>query len=383
MAEADRVLLVTRNLPPLLGGMERLNWHIVEQLLQSCEVRVVAPAGSELPRHPDVQLLGAPARPLWRFLAGALCLSLIQAWRWRPQTVVAGSGLTAPLAWMAARVCGARALVYLHGMDIGLRHPLYAALWLPFIRRMDVVIANSSATRALALARGVPPSRIRLLHPGVAMPAEDAPAAPASFRETYGLGPGPILLSVGRLTERKGLLEFVRDVLPLIAAQHPTLEMVIVGHTADDALAARSQSKDSILAEARRHGMQDRIRFVGAITDIDQLAAAYRMADVHLFPVREIQGDPEGFGMVAIEAAAHGLPTVAYATGGVVDAVAEGVSGNLVAPHDADAFAARVNALLHEALPKPPMRAFASRFAWPVFGDALRGILRGLSGPGR
>ena len=39
------------------------------------------------------------------------------------------------------------------------------------------------------------------------------------------------------------------------------------------------------------------------------------MTDIHIFPVCHISDDPEGFGMVAIEAAAHGAPTVAFATG--------------------------------------------------------------------
>ena len=41
-----RVLLVTRNLPPLVGGMERLNWHMAEELAKAAEVRIVGPDGS-------------------------------------------------------------------------------------------------------------------------------------------------------------------------------------------------------------------------------------------------------------------------------------------------------------------------------------------------
>lgn len=37
---APRILIVTRNLPPLVGGMERLNWHMAEELAKVAEVRV-------------------------------------------------------------------------------------------------------------------------------------------------------------------------------------------------------------------------------------------------------------------------------------------------------------------------------------------------------
>ena len=82
---------------------------------------------------------------------------------------------------------------------------------------------------------------------------------------------------------------------------------------------------------------------------------------------------PEGFGMVAIEAAAHGLPTVAFATGGIVDAVAEGQSGHLVAPNDYPALA---QAALHVLADGPGAwqtraSAFAAQFAWPTLGKKI------------
>jgi len=355
--------------------MERLNWHMAEQLGKEAEVRIVAPNASSAP--PGITLRGVLARPTSRFLLSAGWSALQEALRWRPHIVLAGSGLTAPIAWLAARSSGARAAVYLHGLDIGLRHPLYRWGWLPFIRRMDLVVSNSEATRRMAIERGVDAGRIRLLHPGVEPPPTAEPHAPSdgAFRATYGLALGPILLSVGRLTERKGLREFVRDVFPLIARDEPEVQLVVVGDSASDALVARSQSKQSILHEAARHGLEARIHFVGTIVERAELSRAYFSAAVHVFPVREISGDPEGFGMVAIEAAAHGLPTVAYATGGVVDAVKEGTSGYLVPPHDATKFAEAVCKSLHARLPAQPMHRFALRFAWPTFGASLRDAL--------
>src|SRR3546814_12930756 len=74
-------------------------------------------------------------------------------------------------------------------------------------------------------------------------------------------------------------------------------------------------------------------------SDVCSSDLVYKAASAHIFPVREIPGDPEGFGMVAVEAAAHGVPTIAFATGGIVDAVAEGESGRLIRPGDYGAFA--------------------------------------------
>lgn len=81
--------------------------------------------------------------------------------------------------------------------------------------------------------------------------------------------------------------------------------------------------------------------------------------------------------MVAIEAAAHGLPTVAFASGGVIDAVAEGQSGCLIAQGDYTAFAEAVPQVLADGKDawKARATAFAGNFAWPSFGQRMADAL--------
>jgi phosphatidylinositol alpha-1,6-mannosyltransferase len=116
---------------------------------------------------------------------------------------------------------------------------------------------------------------------------------------------------------------------------------------------------------------EDAIRWRGTCSDAE-FADAYAGADMHVFPGRDMPGDVESFGMVAVEAAAHGLPTVAFATGGVVDAVAENESGYLITPDDYPAFA---NAVLEIMAQRDSLRAsclaFSRRFAWPAFGAGI------------
>ena len=366
----QRLLLITRNFPPLWGGMERLNGHIADELARAYEVTIVAPAGAAAHAPAGVAVIEAPLRPLWRFLLLAAWRALRVARRARPDVVLAGSGLTAPLAWLAARYCGARAATYVHGLDLTVPHPVYRALWLPALRRMHCVIANSRATAALAQGIGIAPARIHIVHPGVDLPAPDTTAR-ARFRAAHGLDEHvPVLLSVGRLTARKGLREFVVEVLPQILAQRPGTMLVVIGSAPAQALFAAAQTPESIRVAAMQVGVADHVRFLGNQPDA-VLADAYLAADMLVFPVRELPGDIEGFGMVAVEAAAHGLPTVAYATGGVVDAVAAGQSGRLVVPGDAAAFAAAVLELLAQPPDRAAARAFAARFAWPQFGARL------------
>jgi phosphatidylinositol alpha-1,6-mannosyltransferase len=355
--------------------MERLNWHMAAELSKSLDVRIVAPASAAQHAPPGMVIREAPLKPLWRFLLRAAVLARREAREWKPDIVLAGSGLTAPLAWMAARTCKARTAVYVHGLDLTVPHPIYRALWRPALRHMDVIVANSRPTARLAESIGIPQARIHVVHPGVEIPPLDLQAR-ARFRAKHQLGEAPVLLSVGRLTARKGLREFVRDVLPRIAAARPDVQLLIVGDVPANALYAEAQTPQSIQAAADEAGVGGRVRFLGTLFGRD-LADAYAGADVHVFPVRDMPGDPEGFGMVAIEAAAHGVPTVGYATGGVIDAVSNDISGKIVSPHDANALADAILRLALRPMDQAAIRSFAARFAWDVFGQQVVSALAG------
>ncbi|HBN55061.1 MAG TPA: glycosyl transferase [Stenotrophomonas sp.] len=369
-----RILLITRNLPPLVGGMERLNWHIADELSRHAEVRMIGPAGSAARRPPRMELAEVPLHPLWRFLSTSAWRAACIARDWKPDIVLAGSGLTAPAALIAARTTGARACAYLHGLDAAVRHPVYRLLWHPAIRCMDTIIANSLPTARLASELGVMESRLRIVHPGTHWPDTPQPAhALRAFRERHGLGDGRFLLSIGRLTSRKGLREFVEHVLPAVVHAAPDIILAVIGDAPSDSLHASVQTRDSIQAIADAAGVGRNLRFLGIITDPLELACAYECAALHIFPVRSIPGDPEGFGMVAIEAAAHGLPTVAFATGGIVDAVANDRSGKLVPPGDYTALRDAILPMLadQEGAWRSGCRSFSLDFAWPVFGEKL------------
>ncbi len=371
---SPRVLFVTRNFPPLLGGMERLNWHLADELRQHCELRVVAPEGAARLAPPGVEVREVCLRPLHRFLVQAALRARREARAWRPDWVLAGSGLTATLAWGAARASGARAAAYVHGLDLSVAHPVYRALWRPALRRMDRIIANSTATARLADGLGIAAQRISIVHPGTELPDFD-PRARERFRQARGIDPrAPVLLAVGRLTERKGLRQFVAEVLPSIVHEHPGVMFVVIGDAPTNALHAQVQSPESIRQAAREAGVEGHLRLLGKV-DEAELHDAYFAADLHVFPIRELPHDIEGFGMVAVEAAAHGLATVAYACGGVVDAIAHGISGVLIQAGDSRGFASAVLAGLERPLSQAATRGFAEGFSWGNFGaQVLRAL---------
>lgn len=367
-----RILLITRNLPPLVGGMEQLNWHMAKELAKQAEVRVIGPAGSAALKPQSITLSEAPLKPLPLFLLVTLFKGLWTAIRWQPDVILAGSGLTAPIVWLLSKLCGARSAAYLHGFDITVNHNLYRRLWRPTFKKLDRVIVNSTPTQMLAIAAGVSPNRISLVYPGATLPTAPQPTENlTAFREQYGLVGKRILLSVGRLTTRKGMREFVEQALPTVIKAEPTALLVVIGEAPKQSLGAGIQSVESIQLQAKKSGVAEHISFLGVITDRDLLATAYQSADVHVFPVRHIPDDPEGFGMVAIEAAAHGLSTAAFATGGIVDAVSHGESGYLAETSNYAELSQNILQLLHTPLDSERVKDFAAGFSWEIFGKGI------------
>lgn len=359
--------------------MERLNYQAFLALSSEYSVALCGPQGAEAYLENVRYITEVPPNPLSRFLIACQWQSLVLARRVKPELIYSGSGVTAPAALMAASVVKARSVCFLHGLDIVADHPVYKALFLPAIRRMDGILVNSAHTASLAEDAGISSQRIHIVHPGVSLPPiSERTTANWRFRQRLGLSNQPILLAAGRLTQRKGIAEFIRHALPEICNNIPDLVFLVIGDEPKNALNHRAGVEIGIRDAIHNSKMDSHVKLLGSVDDAS-LSDAYFSANALVFPVLDLPGDVEGFGMVAVEAAAHGLPTVAFAVGGVPDAVADGRSGWLVSPGDYSLMAERLVSLLRSegnAEMSSFSRRHAEEFSWERFGMRLRSAVR-------
>ena len=355
--------------------MEVVNWRIVEQMCRHFEVCCVVPRGSIVGVPGSVRVLKVPLSPLARFLADGFVKTARVAADWKPHIVVAGSALTAPHALVGATLSGGAAIAYVHGLDVAAPNLLYKTLWIPVLRRLDRVIANSNSTAELVRETGVASERIAVVHPGVDVPRRIGTSR-ARAKALLGINDRPSIISVGRLTRRKGLLEFIRKAMPAVLERIPDAILLVVGESPDQALFPQAVTKKELRTASEEAGVADSVMLLGAPTN-KELATAYLASDVYVFPVRDIPGNPEGFGIVALEAAAFGVPTVAFSVGGVKEAVGDGMSGKLVTAGDYAGFSDAVVWFL-ERKEDPTLRRscrrFARNFTWDKFGEGLKSV---------
>ncbi|MCB1706404.1 MAG: glycosyltransferase family 4 protein [Halioglobus sp.] len=367
-----KILLITRNLPPLLGGMERMMYEFAVGLAEYSELTVIGPRGCRQTLPDNITVLEA-SPGLAPFLVFSTTQALRACRRRGFDTVIGGSGLIGPTLRILSALFQCKTVVYLHGLDLVVDNAVYQRIFTRSLRGIDSVAVNSVNTCSLAINRGIAEERIAVVNPGTHLPAPIDSASRQAFRQQYSIPFERYLVFTGRMTKRKGLSGFLRDIFPLILQREGDIGLVVVGENPADSL-NRLGEEAEINKQITALHLQDKVTFLGRVPDRD-LEICLAEAAVQVFPLTEVPGDIEGFGMVAIEAAACGTPTIAFELGGVSDAISAG-NGHLVPPGDAGAFAGQVVSTLRTGEPGPEQcLAHARQFTWQVYNERMRRLI--------
>ena len=323
------LLVITWNYPPRQGGIENLLGSLCKELKKSRSVAVITAHVRMAPSQEKnvfrAPLPGLAAFALYAVWRGAVLLARDPGIR----VVFGGSAVVTPLVLFLARLFGRRAVVQIHGLDVVYRNSIYQLFcvrWLKFCAR---VVANSRFTARLAQTKGVLRDRTAVIPPGVDCQRFNEQTDIAADKRAWGVEGKRIILFVGRLARRKGVKEFIENSFVNVVRKMPDVVFLIAGNNPTESLTQRDDVVSEIGALVSRLGLEKQVRLLGSISDEDVIKL-YQACDVVVLPALDLKDDVEGFGIVALEAAAAGKPVVATRVGGIPDAVEDGKNGALV-----------------------------------------------------
>jgi glycosyltransferase involved in cell wall biosynthesis len=359
-----KILLINSEYPPIGGGAGNASSNIARVLVQrGHNVWVLTSRWNGLPfeeRREAVRIirLSTLRRKMDRsnaleqisfiFAASIRTVGLMR--EFRPDVTLAFFGLpSGAVAMLLKQLYRVPYIVSLRGGDVPGFRPydfrMYHKLAAPFLRSIwkhaDSIIANSNGLQKLALSFDAR-YQIPVIPNGV-----DSNQFTVPHRDWSS----PRILSVGRVVYQKGF-----DLAMRALSQLKNLEWTWT-------IAGDGPQMAALKAMAEELGIRGRVHFAGWLSS-EQLKEQYASANVFLFPSRH-----EGMPNAVLEAMASGLPVIATHIAGNEELVAEGETGRLVPPEDAEALREALEPFLVEAQMREQMggaarRRVESSFSW-------------------
>lgn len=311
-----RVLFISRAYPPAIGGIENQNEALARYLSKISSCRVIANKN------------GKKALPF--FIPFTIISTLTQLKR--TDIILLGDGILAAVGWLIKLVTKKPVVCVLHGLDVTWKNKVYQKLWVSFFfKKIDLFIAVSHSTKDITEKKGIPEQKISVIPNGV----EESSITPLSKEElsqklNISLENKFILLSLGRLIKRKGVLWFIKNVVTTLPKD---IIYLVAGNGPD---------KKSLEAAIKEHQLTDRVFLLGSVNNVIK-ESLFTHCDLFIQSNIPIKNDVEGFGITQLEAGIRGLPSLSSNLEGISDAIQEGKNGWLVEPLNKQAFIETIN----------------------------------------
>jgi glycosyltransferase involved in cell wall biosynthesis len=194
-----------------------------------------------------------------------------------------------------------------------------------------VIAVSETIARGLE-EQGVPREKVRVVHSGFDQDRfRDLPSLEEARQRLGWDHDSPVLLFVGALAPHKSI-PLLLTVFQSLLQHIPHAKLVLAGD---------GPMRRQLDIEVDRHGLSERVEFLGYREDVPLLIVA---SDLLVLPSTEGEGSPA----VIKEAMACRRPVVAASHGGIEEIVEDGVTGFLVPPHDATALAETLRRLLED-----------------------------------
>ncbi len=294
----NNLLFITRKYPPVVGGMEKYSYELY----------------TYLSKHFNTNLIANRKTQKWFpfFFIYATIKSLLIMHKY--DYFYIGDPVLSPLGYLIKILSRKPVFLTVYGLDLTYKNFIYRNINLTLARKLDKIICISKNTKDIALKNGFENSKLKIINIGIDYENFNMDVmSKEKWTKKYNINTNQkILITVGRLVKRKGVNWFIKNIL-----NNPELQnyhYYIIGN---------GKIKEKIISNIKRFNLKKNITILTNIDDFNR-NSFYAHSDLFIMPNIKVKNDLEGFGIVAIEAGAFGLPVFTSAIEGISDAIIPG-----------------------------------------------------------
>ena len=310
-------LIVTRNFPPDLGGIQSLMGGLCENLINHGPVKVFAneyinsntydqKSLASIERIKGIKLFKKYRKAIAvnNFIKNNNIRALI-ADHWKSLELIKKENLKKT-----------KTFCLLHSKEIN--HKLDSMLNKRLIKstnKADFIIANSNFTKKLAIKVGIDKSKVHIIFPGIEKPKNIENISKIKAQKEFG-DSFPKIITVSRLDKRKGhdkILMLIKN----LKSKFPKIKYISIGF---------GEEENNLLKLKKEFNLEKEVTFLKNV-DQDLKIALIASSNLFLMPSRIEKKSVEGFGISFVEAASYGVGSIGGKDGGAPDAISHNKTG--------------------------------------------------------
>ena len=347
------ILCISHKYPPIIGGMEKQSYELVKGL------------GNHFHTH-QLTFHGQENKLKWFALLPLRVKKLLKE---NPEIelIHLNDGSMGVASLWLQKMTRKPVFLTFHGLDVTAPIPFFQKVLIPSLRKFDGFICVSEATREECLKRGFAPEKTFVVNNGVDSQLKDFPSdygeTAKYLKENYQIDiyNKKILITLGRPVKRKGFSWFLKEVMPYLDGN---IELLMVGPMKK--FSPLQQKAWNLFPKLWRKRLTLLLGLPSDAEDVEKLVAKFpnvhhlgpipferlmetlSAADLFVMPNIKVEGDMEGFGLVALEASIRGTYIVASGIEGIRDAVISGKNGILLPSENPKAWIDTIHQLLSD-----------------------------------
>ncbi len=198
------------------------------------------------------------------------------------------------------------------------------------------IAANSAYTRDLMIASlKISSDKINIIHPGIDIYEDFISSEDRENVKKIIKDASPIITTLARVEKRKGH-KFVINAVSKLKSKFPNMLYLVAG---------KGPYLDEIKKYVKILDLEKNVMFLGWITEPEK-SLVLQSSDIFIMTPSQVGESIEGFGMVFIDAAFHGIASVGTLSGGIPDAVIDNKTGLLCEEGNQDSITKNIDKLL-------------------------------------